>query len=147
MVLNIRHTGIVVSDLKKESEFYRMLGFIEVSTAIEEGQFIEEVTGIKDVKIEWVKMTAPDNNLIELIKYHSHPIDSNFENSPSNKLGCSHVAFTVTDINQFCEDIILAGGSIVNPPATSLDGKVKVAYCHDPEGVLLEIVEIIKDEE
>ena len=147
MILNIRHTGIVVSDLEKESQFYKMLGFIEVSSEIEEDNFIDQVTGIEDVKIEWIKMAAPDDNLIELIKYHSHPIDSNFDNASSNKLGCSHIAFSVGNIEETCEDIIRGGGSIVNKPATTADGKVKVAYCHDPEGVLLEIVEMTNYEQ
>ena len=43
--------------------------------------------------------------------------------------------------------ISLGGGSIVNNPAISTDGKVKVAYCHDPEGVLLEIVELVNNEQ
>jgi len=146
MVLNIRHTGIVVSDLVKESQFYLTLGFKEVSRAIEEGEFISQVTGIEEVKIEWIKMTAPDKNLIELIKYHSHPMNSAVKNSPSNKLGCSHIAFTVENINETCNIIAGYGGSIVNNPATSTDGKVKVAYCHDPEGVLLEIVELVNNE-
>ena len=35
----------------------------------------------------------------------------------------------------------LCGGSLVNSPATAPDGTVRVAYCHDPEGNLLELVE------
>jgi len=31
----------------------------------------------------------------------------------------------------------------VNKPIASPDGKVRVAYCHDPEGVLMEMVEVI----
>ena len=33
------------------------------------------------------------------------------------------------------------GGTLTNPPATNEDGKLKVVYCHDPEGVLIELVE------
>lgn len=61
--------------------------------------------------------------------------------SKSNELGCSHLAYTVHDINISCKKIILGGGSIKNDPVISPNGKVKVAYCHDPEGVLIELVE------
>jgi len=37
------------------------------------------------------------------------------------------------------------GGNIVNKPSLSFDGKALVAYCHDLEGVLLEIVEVIDE--
>jgi len=33
------------------------------------------------------------------------------------------------------------GGSIVNPPAVSANGAVKVMYCHDLDGILMEMVE------
>ena len=35
------------------------------------------------------------------------------------------------------------GGSMVNSPALTNDKKVKVAYCHDNEGNLIEIVEVL----
>ena len=47
------------------------------------------------------------------------------------------------NIEKTCEQIKSMGGSIVNSPALSNDKKVKVAYCHDIEGVLMEIVELI----
>ena len=59
----------------------------------------------------------------------------------SNKLGCSHIAFSVDNIEITCQKIKAMGGSIVNSPALTVDKKVKVAYCHDIEGVLMEIVE------
>ena len=51
------------------------------------------------------------------------------------------MAYTVDDINNLCEKIVDGGGSISNYPVVSPNGKVKVAYCHDPEGVLIELVE------
>jgi predicted enzyme related to lactoylglutathione lyase len=145
MIKNIRHTGIVVRDLAKMSKFYRSLGFIDDNSALEEGSFIEQVTGIKNVKLEWVKMKAPDGYLLELLQYHSHAIHTEVTNQKPNQLGCSHMAFTVDDITQACESIIDAGGSIINEPITSPNGNVKVTYCYDPEGVLMEIVEVIKE--
>ena len=40
--------------------------------------------------------------------------------------------------------IIKNGGSLVNYPEINNCGTVKVAYCYDPEGVLIEIVEELK---
>ena len=141
MIVNVRHTGIVVSDLENVATFYRKLGFEDVSQDIEKGNFIEQVTGIENVELEWIKMKAADGYLLELIKYHSHPLTAENENAVSNKLGCSHIAFTVENIDAACELIDRSGGSVVNKAATAPNGKVKVAYCHDPEGVLMEIVE------
>ncbi len=141
MIINVRHTGIVCNNLKAQIEFYKNLGFTEISRDIEEGAFIEQVTGYEGVKLEWIKMNSPDGFLLELLQYHSHPANYNGQLSPSNQLGCSHLAFTVKDINEVCRLIEKNGGSMVNQPAVSPNGKVKVAYSHDPEGVLMEIVE------
>ena len=61
----------------------------------------------------------------------------------SNQLGCSHLAFSVDNIDSICEKIEEIGGSVVNLPALTSDKKVKVAYCHDNEGNLMEIVEVL----
>jgi predicted enzyme related to lactoylglutathione lyase len=143
MIKTVRHTGIVVRDLKRTADFYRGIGFIDDNQAIEEGEFIDQVTGLKKTKLEWIKLKAPDGYLLELLQYHSHPDKTQIMQQKSNKLGCSHMAFGVDNIDNACETIQNLGGSIVNPPALTNDKKVKVAYCHDVEGVLMEIVEII----
>jgi len=143
MILNVRHTGIVVRDLEIMAKFYRELGFIDDNRDTETGIFIDQVTGLKKVKLEWIKMKSPDGFLLELLQYHSHPIKKDISDADSNQLGCSHIAFTVKDITNTCIHIKQAGGSVVNQPAISSNGKVKVAYCHDPEGVLLELVEVL----
>ena len=143
MIINIRHTGIVVNDLDLMSKFYLSLGFVENNRAVEVGNFIDQVVNIPNVKIEWIKLKSPDGSLLELLKYHSHPVELNLDNLKTNDLGCSHLAYTVTNIEDICKRIKMSGGSVENLPSLSTDGKVKVAYCRDPEGVLLEVVEEI----
>ena len=143
MIRSVRHTGIVVRDLEKSTEFYCALGFVKDNQAIEEGNFIDTVVGLQNTKLEWVKLKAPDGYLLELLQYHSHPESTEITQQKSNKLGCSHMAFSVDNIDRICEKIKQLGGCIVNPPALTNDKKIKVAYCHDLEGVLMEIVEVL----
>ena len=143
MIKDVRHTGMVVRNLQRMSTFYHNLGFIDVERAVEEGSFIDQVTGLDNVKVEWIKMRSPDGYLLEMLQYHSHPIRTDIRNANSNQLGCSHMAFTVFDINSATKKLIALGGSLVNKPALSNDGKVRVVYCHDPEGILIELVEVI----
>ena len=143
MITSVRHTGIVVRDLIKTANFYRAIGFVEDNRASEQGAFIDQVTGLKNTKLEWVKLKSPDGYVLELLQYRSHLESTEITNQESNKLGCSHIAFGVDNIEKTCEIIEKIGGSIVNPPALSDDKKVKVAYCHDVEGVLMEIVEVL----
>ena len=143
MINSVRHTGIVVRDLEKAVTFYKALGFIDFNQSLEKGKFIDQVTGLPNVKLQWVKLKSPDGYLIELLKYHSHLESKDISLQKSNKLGCSHMAFGVTNIKKTCEIIEKIGGSIVNPPAIDNNKKVKVAYFHDLEGVLMEIVEVL----
>ena len=143
MIKAVRHTGVVVRDLEKSTEFYCALGFVEDNRAIEEGDFIDTVVGLQNAKLEWVKLKAPDGYLLELLQYYSHPEQKEITKQKSNQLGCSHLAFSVDDINTVCQKIEEIGGSIVNLPALTNNKKVKVAYCYDNEGNLIEIVEIL----
>jgi len=143
MIESIRHTGIVVKDLDKAVAFYEALGFTTVDRKTESGQFIEAVTGVSGAVVEWAKLSVEDGQLLELLTYNSDVSGQMPALQPSAKLGCSHVAFTVSSIDRACEVIRNNGGSLVNPAALSPDGKVQVCYCHDSEGVLLELVEVL----
>ena len=141
MLKNIRHTGLVVRDIIKSRMFYEGLGFVVDKQMTESGEFISHVVGIPNAKIETIKMKSPNGELIELLQYLSIENNSLVVNQLSNQLGCSHLAMTVHAIDEFCVLIQNLGGSVVNSPRKSHDGKVSVAYCHDNEGILLEIVQ------
>lgn len=141
MILRQRHTGLVVRDLDRALAFYEALGLKVWKREEESGDFIDTVVGIAGVRIEWAKLKAPDGSLVELLEYRSHPDGEPPQNAPSNRLGCSHIAFTVDDLAHTCLVVGRLGGSVVNPPATAPNGKVRVAYCHDLDGILMELVE------
>ena len=143
MINAIRHTGIVVRNLEKSAKFYCALGFVKDNQATEEGIFIDTVVGMENTKLEWIKLKAADGYLLELLQYHSHPDHTEINIQKSNQLGCSHLAFSVANIDLVCNEIERIGGSVVNSPVLSNNKKVKVAYCHDNEGNLLEIVEVL----
>ena len=144
MITKTRHTGIVVRDLSNAMDFYLGLGFELFLRDIEQGEFIDQVVNLSNAKVETAKLRSPCGFLLELLQYHSHPESREIKPQPSNQLGCSHISFTVNSIDKTLQKINSMGGSCPNRPATSSSGKVKVAYCHDPEGILLEIVEELK---
>ena len=144
MNIKTRHTGLVVRDIVLSIKFYESLGFQLWKREVEKGDFISSVVGLSNAVVETAKLKASDGSLIELLEYRSHPQTSSKINSPSNSLGCSHIAFTVEDIENACSKIIDSGGSCVNSPSKSPSGEVLVAYCHDIDGILMELVEEIK---
>jgi len=141
MILNKRHTGLVVRNLTKEIEFYEALGLSVSKRRTEEGEYIEKLVGIPNVILDWAKLEAPDGSILELIKYERGEDKSSIELRSANTLGCSHVAYGVTDIEATCRNIIDQGGMVIGIPQLTDDGSVKVVYCYDPEGILIELVE------
>ncbi len=146
MVTALRHTGLVVRNLDKSLAFYvGVLGLIPWKRSVEKGPFIESVVGISGVTLEWVKLKTTGGGLVELLQYHSHPDKVPLKNQSSNRIGCSHVAFTINNIDHLYIELIESGHSVISPPQKSPDGKVKVLYCHDPDGMILELVEELKE--
>lgn len=111
---------------------------------IEEGSFIDRLTGISHVRLEWAKLIIPKGGLIELLQYHSHPDPACSEASRpsmSNKLGSSHVALTVRDLSALYSELLSNGYSCKSEPLISENGKAKILYAHDPDGAILELIE------
>ena len=141
MISNLRHTGIVVNNLDKCLNFYLSLGFYEISREIETGNYIDKLVGLNNVKLQCAKLALNENITLELLKYHSHPYENNDLPRMSNRVGCSHIALTVSNILECFNLISQNGGGSINQIQTSPNGKVKVVYCYDPEGNIIEIVE------
>jgi len=145
MITSIRHVGIVVRNLEESLKFYcGVLGLEIYMRYVEEGDFIDRLTGITGVKLEWVKLIIPEGGLIELLQYHS-PSSSAGPTPPvpadSDRLGCSHVALTVQDLSALYADLIQHGYTCKSAPLIAPSGKAKILYCHDPDGVILELIE------
>lgn len=140
MIKNIRHNGIVVSDLDKALYFYRdILGLKTKREMIESGKYIDNLSALKGVRVKTIKMSADDGNLIELLYYESHPrkpIDRDICDT-----GYSHIAFTVENLDYEYERLKEKGTKFNCTPQISADGKVKVVFCRDPAGNLIELVE------
>ena len=101
-MLNIRHTGIVVTDPDRSIQFYTdHLGFKMKLDMIESGKYIDNFTNLENVEVRTMKMSLEDTY---------------------KKLGSAGVLFT-------------------SPPQISPNGFAKVAFCADPDGTLIELVE------
>ncbi|MCX5816582.1 MAG: VOC family protein [Proteobacteria bacterium] len=142
MIKDIRHTGIVVIDLETSLHFYRdLLGFQIVKQMEESGDYIDNILLLHNVKVTTVKMTSPSGQMIELLKYHSHPEEQ--KKREICEIGISHIAFTVDDLNFVYEKLKDKGIQFNSPPQLSPDGYAKVTFCRAPEGTLVELVEVL----
>ena len=143
MITAIRHTGLVVRDLERALHFWcEVLGFKVVKHMDESGPHIDAMMGLREVRVTTAKLAAPDGNLIELLHFHSHPDQPQWNGSPYST-GFTHVALTVVDLDQVILKLSNEGVSFPAPPQLSPDGYAKVIYAKGPEGVLLELVELL----
>jgi lactoylglutathione lyase len=123
--------------------FYQTLLGLEIWwDRIEEGPSVEAVTGVPGARIHTVKLKAPDGVSIELLQYLNTPRPVP-PRTQSNDVGCSHVAMQVRDLDGLYREAIAAGIQFHCAPVIAAGGKAKVTYCRDPEGVILELVEIL----
>lgn len=145
MISAIRHSAFVVRNIEESLKFYSgLLGLSIYKRQFEEGAFIDNLTGIRNVRLEWVKLVIPKGGLIELLQYHSHPDASAQESAvpfPSNRLGSSHVALTVSDLSSLYAGLISNGYTCKSEPLISENGKAKILYAHDPDGAIIEFIE------
>ena len=96
--------------------------------------------GLQDVKLTTVKLADSNDNLLELLHFHSHPDKKNWVGTPYST-GLTHIAITVSDLDTILNQLISFGCPESPPAQLSLDGNVRVVYASGPEGLILELVE------
>jgi methylmalonyl-CoA epimerase len=135
MIKIIDHIGIMTNDLHKSVEFYiGILGF-SISTKIEMAD-----AGLSAVFVE------KDGSKIELMKYKGKNVP---KRSKCNELkigGSSipindHISFSVDDIESTVTEFKEKGVKFDLEPM-QLEGGMKLASFKDPNGVLIELIEI-----
>jgi len=142
MIKTVRHTGIVVKDLKKSIYFYQdLLGFKITKEAEESGDFIDSVLAFRGIKVTTVKMVSPGGQMIELLYYHSHLREQ--KQREICDIGIAHIALETDDLNYEYKRLMEEGISFNSPPRLSPDNNAKVAFCRAPEGTFVELVEVI----
>ena len=142
----IRHAGIVVSDMARALAFYRdLLGLEVVRTMHESGEYLDSLLGLSQARVTTVKLSAGSGvTLLELLEFQV-PVASPSGSAGPATLGPTHVALTVDDLDAVYAALTAQGVRFNAPPRLSPDGRVKVTFCHDPDGTLLELVQELSD--
>ena len=150
MIRGVDHINLVVADLGRSVRFYtELLGFRKTAEVLMEGEWIEEIIGLKGVRGDVVFLEPPGGGLrFELLQYHTPTGVALPENSRANTLGVRHVALRVDDIASLAAKLRAAGVTFFSPPVKVPAGVVKFAagdkslcYFLDPDGVILELCE------
>lgn len=137
MIKTIDHIGIMTNDLQQSVEFYtNVLGF-SVSRKIEMAE-----AGLSAVFVE------KDGSTIELMNYRGKNVPKRSEGAELKIGGSSipindHISFSVDDIESTITEFKEKGVKF-NLEPLQLEGGMKLASFKDPNGVLIELIEIPK---
>ena len=143
MITAIRHVGLVVADLEGALCFWRdVLGFRVTRRLEESGSYIDAILGLAGARLTTIKLAAPDGNLVELLHFHSHPDKPKWTGTPFST-GLTHLALSVSDVDAFSRKLSEAGVTFDAPPQLTPDGYAKVTFGRGPEGILLELVQVM----
>jgi catechol 2,3-dioxygenase-like lactoylglutathione lyase family enzyme len=140
-ILHVDHIGINVEDLAAAKEFFVELGFKVLGEMTMQGELVERVIGLDDVRDDIVMLQAPDGQInIELVKFH-HPVDpKGIQPAAANTLGLRHITFQVEDLEGTVNNLQQKGIELVGDLQTYEDSW-KLCYIRGPEGIILELAE------
>jgi len=144
--MNLRHIGVTVVDMEKSLKLYKdYFGFNVVWDELEQGDFIDNLSDEKQIKVRTVKMKDTNGGMVELLQYYSHPgtTSKDLENHIDKimKVGCSHFALTVNNVDKTYNELKKMGLKFNCKPQVSPNSKAKVCFCRDFDGTLIELVE------
>jgi catechol 2,3-dioxygenase-like lactoylglutathione lyase family enzyme len=144
-MIELRHAGIVVTDLERALHFYcDLLGLKVLKSMEEKGVYLDNMLGHSGVLVTTVKLAAGKGSAVLELLHFKSPVTPAAQTRGLFDLGPTHVAFTVEDLDTIFERLARAGVPFNAPPQLSPDGLAKVTFCHDPDGTPLELVEMLE---
>jgi catechol 2,3-dioxygenase-like lactoylglutathione lyase family enzyme len=144
-LLGVHHTGIIVSNLDRSVYFYHdLLGleFVSEPSPWFSGRELAEGVGVPDASLRQVNLRV-GNGTVELLEYGNRP-DGDDAVPPQNRLGSSHIALLVDDIEQSIADLRAKGVEFLSASHVVDEGTLagwRWVYFLDPDGYTVELVE------
>lgn len=140
-IRHIDHIGINVLDLEATKSFFTDLGFTVVGEATMQGELVDRVTGLENVKDDLVMLQAPDGQLnLEIVKFRQ-PVDgAGVQRSAANTLGLRHLCFDVEGLDEILTMLQQKGHTLIGEVQTYGDAW-RLCYVRGPEEIIIELAE------
>ena len=143
--MRFAHTNIVARNWRQLSGFYMKVFDCKIKPPERKlsGSWLDRATGLQNARLEGVHLLLPghgDNGpTLEIFSYQNmHECKPRM----ANRLGLTHIAFEVDDVDQAFDMAIKNGGQLlgeVTEKAVDGVGVLKFVYLRDPEGNIVEI--------
>jgi catechol 2,3-dioxygenase-like lactoylglutathione lyase family enzyme len=135
------HIGVIVNDLAAAIEFFVDLGFELGGQMKMQGELVDRLIGLDDVRTEFAFVRTPDGSgQLELIQFNSPTYQGDTPAPPANKPGIRHLALVVEDIETVVARLRSRGTELVGE-LVQYEESWKLAYVRGPEGIIVELAE------
>ena len=142
MIKSYRHTGIIVSDIKRSEKFYKkLLNLKKVSRMIESGNYLNALNGTKNLRADVLKVKSSDNVIIEIAQYLNLKKKKRKMPRSMVELGTAHMCFTVPNIKKLYKRLKRNKVKFFSPPLKSPYDPVTTCFCYDPDYYLVQFVQ------
>ena len=136
-VKHMDNVGIVVEDLDAAIGFFAELGLELEGRAPIEGDWADDVTGLRGMRVEIAMMRMPDGHgRLELSRFLAPPVAADHRRTPVNALGYLRVMFAVEDIDDTLARLGKRGAELVGKVAR-YENAYRLCYIRGPEGILI----------
>lgn len=137
----LHNVGIVVESLDGAIAFFNDIGLKLEGRAMIEGDWSGRVTGLTNQSVEIAMMATPDgHNRIELSRFITPATIEDHRAAPVNSLGYLRIMFTVENLDELVDKLILQGAELVGE-IVRYEDIYKLCYIRGHEGILVGLAE------
>ena len=149
----LHHVAISVKNIDNSLAFYRdTLGLTVFQDEIISGPDVDIALMEKDAKVRMVLLMDEAGNMIELLDWQSSVVrERPHEHRNFKSTGLVEVCFIVPDLQKVEEDLVRNGFSFRTPvwpfgkdTDTYGGGYAAIRYAEDPDGVQVEVMQIVE---
>jgi len=139
-LLRMDNILIVVDDLEAVKAFFVELGMELEGEMPVEGQWVDKVVGLENVRCEIAILRTPDgHSRIELDKFHS-PAAVRQKDTRVNTFGIRRIMFAVDNLKEVLARLRTHGAELIGE-VTQYEDKYRLCYIRGPEGIIIALAE------
>ena len=141
-IKRLDHIVVVVEDLAPAVAFFTALGMEVEGEMPVEGEWVDRINGIADVRVDIVMLRIPDGQgKLELTRFRSPalaPLTPAV--APPNALGLRSVMFAVDDVDAAVATLQAHGGELMGE-VVQYENLYRLCYLRGPAGIIVALAE------
>lgn len=149
MLERIFHLAVNATDLERSVAFYRKLGFTVVSEREVHNDQVKEAFAVPSGDLRFVHLRLGDSDaatLLDVVQW-SNPATLATDGGPlpQHQQGLTRFAVLTPDAQRVYDELCADGVEFLTKPTTVMtpDGGWKVCLALDPDGVVVQITELV----